>query len=59
MYVEGSAVDPDPDLIRIQWGTWIRIRIRNPDPDPRWQKWPRKIENRTPVVWTSFMGAEG
>jgi hypothetical protein len=28
--------DPDPDWIRIQWGVWIRnrIRIRNPDPHP-------------------------
>jgi hypothetical protein len=26
--------DPDPDLIRIQSGQWIRIRIRNSDPDP-------------------------
>ncbi len=23
-----SVVDPDPDLIRIQWGPWIRIRIQ-------------------------------
>jgi hypothetical protein len=32
-----SAVDPDPDWIRIQWGPWIRIRIRirNPDPSPQ------------------------
>jgi hypothetical protein len=30
-------VDFDPDWIRIQWGPWIRIRIRNPDPDPRGQ----------------------
>jgi hypothetical protein len=31
-----SAVDtnPNPDCIRIQWGPWIRIRIRNLDPDP-------------------------
>jgi hypothetical protein len=28
------VVDPEPDWIRIQWGVWIRIRIRNPDPDP-------------------------
>jgi len=21
----------DPDWIQIQWGPWIRIRIRNPD----------------------------
>ncbi len=40
-----SVVDPDPypDWIRIQWGPWIRILIR--DPDPIGQKWPRKIEN--------------
>jgi|LakMenEpi03Aug12_release.lakeMendotaPanAssembly.Ray.scaffolds.fasta_scaffold1628317_1 hypothetical protein len=31
MYVEGSVVDPDPDWIRIQWGSWIRIRIRIQD----------------------------
>ncbi len=38
--------DPDPDLIRIQSGQWIRIRIRNsdPDPDPGGQKWPTKVE---------------
>jgi len=23
-----SAVDPDPNWIRIQWGLWIRIRIQ-------------------------------
>jgi hypothetical protein len=28
----------DPDLIRIQSGQWIRIRIPNPDPDPGGQK---------------------
>jgi hypothetical protein len=28
----------DPDLIRIQSGQWIRIRIRNPDPDLGGQK---------------------
>ena len=30
--LESRAVDPDPYLIRIQLGLWIRIR--NPDPDP-------------------------
>ena len=29
-----SVSDPDPDLIRIQSGLWIRIRIGNPDLDP-------------------------
>ncbi len=29
--------------IRIQWGPWFPIRIRNPDPDPKGQKWPTKI----------------
>jgi hypothetical protein len=29
-----SFVDPDPDLIRIQWCSWIRIQIGNPDSDP-------------------------
>ncbi len=33
-----SPVVSDPDWIRIQWGPWIRIRIRNPDPDPGGQK---------------------
>jgi hypothetical protein len=33
-----SAVDPDPDGVRIQWRPWIRTRIRNPDPDPGGQK---------------------
>jgi len=36
------CVDPDPyldpDWIRIRWGPWIRIRIRNLDSDPRGQK---------------------
>jgi hypothetical protein len=27
-----SVLDPDPTLILIQSGQWIRIRIRNPDP---------------------------
>jgi hypothetical protein len=33
----------DPDWIRIQWGPWIRIQIRNPDPDPGGKNGP---ENR-------------
>jgi hypothetical protein len=26
------VADPDPSWIQIQWGQWIRIRIRNQDP---------------------------
>jgi hypothetical protein len=36
--LNSSLVDPDPDpdpnWIQIQWGPWIRIRIRNLDPAP-------------------------
>ncbi len=42
----GSGSGLDPDWIRIQWGPWIRTRIRNPDPDPGGQKWPTKIEKK-------------
>jgi len=31
--------------LRIQYGQWIRIRIRNPDPDSGEHKSPTKIEN--------------
>jgi hypothetical protein len=37
-----SNSDPDPDLIRIHWGPWIRIRIRNLDADPGGQKMTHK-----------------
>jgi hypothetical protein len=30
--------------IQIQWGPWIRIRIRNLDPGPGGQKFLKKIE---------------
>ncbi len=29
--------------IRIQWGSWIRIRVSNPGPDPGGQKLSIKI----------------
>ncbi len=38
LFVSSSVMDPDPDWILIQWGSWIRVQIRNPDPDPRGQK---------------------
>jgi hypothetical protein len=30
--------------IRIQWGPWIRILVRNPDPHTGGQKLPTKID---------------
>jgi hypothetical protein len=33
---KSSVADLEPHWIRIQWGSWIRIR--NPDPDPGGQK---------------------
>ncbi len=41
-----SVVDPDPDLIRNQWGPWIRIRIRNLNLDPRGQNGPEKYRRK-------------
>jgi hypothetical protein len=41
--IEKSKVS-DPDLIRIQSGQWIRIRIWNPDPGG--PKWPTKVEKK-------------
>jgi hypothetical protein len=69
-----TTFDTEPVLrtrirMRIQWGPWIRIRIRNPDPGG--QKWPRKYKTvnkflllkcwmivfegkASPVAWTSL-----
>ncbi len=33
-----SAVEPDPNWIRIQWGPWIWIRIQEDKSDPQTQK---------------------
>ncbi len=33
--------------IRMNWSSWIRIRIQIADPDPGGQKWPTKIEKST------------